>query len=218
MTSGALQAIKDCITKGESTQMTRLCQEALKQGIPAYEIVMKSMNEGMEVVGKKYESGEYFLPDLVLAGEIMKEGMSVLTPQLAAEGVKSRGTIIAGSVAGDVHDIGKNIVISMLRGAGFSVIDLGVNVAAETFLERAIEHKADIVAASAYLSTTALELRDIVPLIHEDAGGSIKVVVGGATVSQEFAREIGADGWAPDALQAVKVMDSIIHSRGGETL
>jgi 5-methyltetrahydrofolate--homocysteine methyltransferase len=218
MTSDALQAIKDCIIKGESNQMARLCQEALKKGIPAYEIVMKGMKGGMEVVGKKYESGEYFLPDLVLAGEIMKEGMSVLEPQLAAEGVKSRGTIIAGSVAGDIHDIGKNIVISMLRGAGFSVIDLGVNVAAETFLERAIELKADIVAASAYLSTTALELRDIVPLIHEDASGRIKVVVGGATVSQEFAREIGADGWAPDALQAVKVMDSIIRSKGGETL
>jgi 5-methyltetrahydrofolate--homocysteine methyltransferase len=218
MTGDTLQAIKDCITTGEGAQMARLCQEALKQGIPAYEIVMKGMNEGMEVVGKKYESGEYFLPDLVLAGEIMNEGMSVLEPQLAAEGVKSRGIIIAGSVAGDVHDIGKNIVIAMLRGVGFSVIDLGVNVAAETFLERAKEHKADIVAASAYLSTTALELRDIVPLIHEDASGSIKVVVGGATVSQEFAREIGADGWAPDALQAVKVMDSIIHSKGGETL
>jgi 5-methyltetrahydrofolate--homocysteine methyltransferase len=218
MTSDRLQAIKDCIIKGESNQMARLCQEALKQGIPAYEIVMKGMKEGMEVVGKKYEGGEYFLPDLVLAGEIMKEGMSVLEPQLAAEGVKSRGTIIAGSVAGDIHDIGKNIVISMLRGAGFSVIDLGVNVAAETFLERAIELKADIVAASAYLSTTALELRDIVPLIHEDASGRIKVAVGGATVSQEFAREIGADGWAPDALQAVKMMDSIIRSKGGETL
>ncbi len=208
-----LQAIKECIITGGYGQITHLCREAIEQGIPAYDIVIKGMNEGMEVVGEKYERGEYYLPELVLAGEIMKEGMTVLEPELTAEKIKSRGIIVAGSVAGDVHDIGKNIVIAMMRGAGFSVIDLGVDVAAETFLEKAEEHKADIVAASAYLSTTALELRDIVQLVHEDTCGSVKVVVGGATVSQELAREIGADGWAPDALQAVKMVDSLMQSK-----
>lgn len=214
MTEDILKAIKECIITGDYGKIAGLCRDALEQGIPAYEIVMKAMNEGMEVVGEKYERGEYYLPELVLAGEIMKEGMTMLEPELAAEEVKSRGIIVAGSVAGDVHDIGKNIVIAMMRGAGFSVIDLGVNVTAETFLETAKEHKADIVAASAYLSTTALELRDIVQLVHEDTGGSVKVVVGGATVAQKFAREIGADGWAPDALQAVKMVDSLMQSKG----
>jgi len=210
MTEDIFQAIRECVITGEYDQIDRLCRETLKQGVPAYEIIMKGINEGMKVVGEEYESGKRWLPDLVLAGEIMGKGMAVLEPELATEKVKSRGVIVAGSVAGDVHDIGKNIVIAMLHGAGFNVIDLGINVAAETFLESANEHRADIVAASAYLSTTALELREVVQLVRGYARGSIKVLVGGAAVTQKFARDIGADGWAPDALQAVKVADSLI--------
>lgn len=208
-----LQAIKECLIAGERIKIVALCCEALGQGIPAYEIIM-NMNEGMEVVGERYETGEYFLPDLVLSAAVMKEAMAVLEPQLATgEEIKSRGTIVIGSVTGDVHDIGKNIVIAMLCGTGFSVVDLGVNVAAETFLKAAKEHNADIVGASATLSTTLPGLREVVQLVHDYAQGSIKVLVGGAATTQKFARDICADGWAPNAPQAVKVADSVIAER-----
>jgi len=210
MIENIIQAIKECVITGEYDQINHLCREALKQGILAYEIIMKGINEGMKVVGEEYESGKRWLPDLILAGEIMEKGMAVLEPKLATEKAKSRGVIVAGSVAGDVHDIGKNLVIAMLRGTGFNVIDLGINVAAEIFLESAGEHRANIVAASAYLSTTAPELREVIQLVRNYALGSVKVLVGGAAVTQKFARDIGADGWAPDALQAVKVADSLI--------
>jgi len=215
MAKEILQAIKECLIAGERTQITPLCYEALQQGALAYEIIM-TMNEGMRVVGERYETGEYFLPDLVLGGVVMKEAVAILEPLLALQGAKSRGTIVAGSVTGDVHDIGKNIVIAMFSGTGFSVIDLGINVASETFLEAAKEHKADIIAASATLSTTLPGLREVAHLVRDCARGSIKVLVGGAATTQKFARDICADGWAPDAPQAVKAAESLMAKRSGD--
>jgi 5-methyltetrahydrofolate--homocysteine methyltransferase len=213
MANTILEEIRECIIRGEHGRIARVCEEALAQGISADDIIIHGMNEGLKAVGQKYEEGVYFLPNLVLAGEAAKAGMSVLEPRLASEDVKRRGIIVAASVTGDVHDIGKNIVVAMLRGGGFQVVDLGVNVASDTLLETAVEIKADIVAASATLSTTLPGLRDVVDLVHDSAPEGMKVLIGGAATTEKFSRDIGADGWAPNAPGAVKAADRLMRGK-----
>jgi 5-methyltetrahydrofolate--homocysteine methyltransferase len=159
----------------------------------------------LDVVGERFTTGELFLPEMLMAGMAVKAGMEILKPLLAGTGVQPKGTVVAGTVAGDIHDIGKNMVCMMMEGSGFKVVDVGVDVAAERFIETAKVNRADIVAMSALLSTTRAGMAGIIQKIrNSELNHKVKVMIGGAAVTQDFADGIGADGYATDAASATK--------------
>jgi len=201
-----LGRIRDAIVNLDIDNIQRLCKEAVDAGIPAYEIVMNGMSKGMEIVGEKYERNEYFLAELIVAGEVMKEGMKVLEPYLKSGEVKRVGKVVIGTVRGDLHDIGKNIVATLLSAAGFEVIDLGVDVPPEKFVEAVKEYKPDIVGMSALLTTTMVEMENVIKALKE-AGlrDKVKIIIGGAPITSEFAEKIGADAAARDAVEGVNI-------------
>ena len=201
--------------------LMRKVEDALNKGVSALDILRGAITKGMRVVGEKYESGEFFLMHLMVIGESVKSAMDkLLLPLLEQEGggeADSRGTIVIGTVEGDVHDIGKNIVASMLLTAGFKVIDLGKDVSCETFIQKAVENQADIIAASALLSTTMIGQRKIIEMLEQrKMRNRFKVIVGGAPTSPAWAKEIKADGYAKDAVEAVNVARNLITKRGIE--
>src|SRR5690606_9350212 len=171
----------------------------------------EGMIAAMTEVGRLFEEGEYYVPEMLVAARAMKEGLSILKPHLVEADVKSQGTVIAGTVKGDLHDIGKNLVCTMLEGAGFEVIDLGTDVSPEQFVEQLKERKADLVAMSALLTTTMPGMRATIEAI-EQAGlrDKVKIMVGGAPLTESYAREISADGYAPDASRAVALARSLV--------
>ncbi len=180
-------------------------KEAIKIGVP-YKAVTEGMIKGMEIVGKKYEENEYFLTELILAGEAMQAGLEILGPWLKAEKVKSAGRVVIGTVKGDIHLLGKNIVVTFLKSAGFDIYDLGVDVPAEEFVRKAKETNADIIGMSALISTSFTEMEKVIKkLIEADLREQVKVIVGGATVTEKLARQIGADAYAPDAITGVEI-------------
>lgn len=206
-----LEGLKKSVIDGDPEATKRYAEEAVKAKISAYKAVMEGMSEGMKVVGEMFENKEYYVSDLIMAGEAMKAGLEVLQPLLKAEKALSIGKIVIGVVEGDVHDIGKNIVAAMLRGAGFEVHDLGIDVPAESFVKKAREVKPDIVAASAYTSTSMPHLRNILTELKKSGvKDTIAYMIGGAPTTEDWAVSIGADGWAGDALEAVKVASSLI--------
>ena len=196
------------VIDGEKEDAEVLAQEALAQGIDPLEAINKGYTAGMDVVGELFSSGEYFLPDLILGGEAMKAALAVLEPALKASGQarKVLGNVVLGTVKGDIHEIGKALVGTMLAANGFEVYDLGIDIASEVFVEKAKEYKADIVALSALLTTTMLYQREVIELLAE-AGlrGQVKVMVGGSPVTPEWAADIGAEGFAEDAASSVAV-------------
>ena len=196
------------VIDGEKEDAEALAQEALAQGIDPLEAINKGYTAGMDVVGELFSSGEYFLPDLILGGEAMKAALAVLEPALKASGQarKVLGNVVLGTVKGDIHEIGKALVGTMLAANGFEVYDLGIDIASEVFVEKAKEYKADIVALSALLTTTMLYQREVIELLAE-AGlrGQVKVMVGGSPVTPEWAADIGAEGFAEDAASSVAV-------------
>jgi len=209
-----LSKIREAVVNLDIDNIQRLCKEALEAGIPPYEIVMEGMSKGMEIVGEKYERNEYFLAELIMAGEVMKEGMNILEPYLKSGEVKKIGKIVIGTVRGDLHDIGKNIVVTLLNAAGFDVIDLGVDVPPEKFVEAVKEHKPDIVGMSALLTTTMVEMENVIKALKE-AGlrDKVKVIIGGAPITREFAERIGADAAARDAVEGVNICKSWISAK-----
>ena len=199
-----LEQIASALQQGDDQQVGRLAAEALAAGLPAGEVLQKGLVAGMNVVGEQFRQREIFLPDVLLSARAMYAGLDVLKPHLASEGVASRGKVVIGTVKGDLHDIGKNLVGIMLKGAGFEVIDLGHDVAPEAFVDAAVREGAPLIGMSALLTTTMTRMRDVVALLRERGlAGRVRTVVGGAPVSEEFAREIGADGYACDAATAV---------------
>jgi 5-methyltetrahydrofolate--homocysteine methyltransferase len=181
-----------------------LTRAAIEAGVPAVEILNHGLLPGMKVVGEQFRSGEIFLPEVLLAGKAMKEAMALLRPAFQREGVPRRGTAAIGTVKDDIHDIGKNLVIMMLEGNGWEVTDLGVDVPAEQFCSAVKEKAPDILGLSALLTTTVTRLKEVIQAL--EANGlrrKVKVMVGGAVVTQAFADEIGADGYAPNAVEAV---------------
>ena len=206
--------IRDAIVNLDIDNIGRLCEEAVRAGVPAYEVVMEGMARGMEVVGEKYERNEYFLAELIMAGETMKEGMKVLEPYLKAGELKKIGKVVIGTVRGDLHDIGKNIVATLLSAAGFDVIDLGVDVPPEKFVEAVKENSPDIVGMSALLTTTMVEMEDIIKELKK-AGlrDKVKVIIGGAPITREYAEKIGADAAARDAVEGVNICKSWMAKR-----
>ena len=196
-----LAELTAAVEAGNRSAAAELTQAAMNEGVDP-EIVLAAMTAAMDVVGRKFQKGELFVPEMLIAARAMKSGTAILEPALVAAGVTPEFTAVVGTVQGDLHDIGKNLVAMMWKGAGFEVIDLGVNVPADKFAEAAAEHKAHIVGLSALLTTTMPNMRHAVDAVHGSGSGA-RVVIGGAPTTPEFAAQIGADGHAADAGSAV---------------
>jgi corrinoid protein of di/trimethylamine methyltransferase len=204
-----LDKLRDAIVKFDFDEVKQTCNEALQEGIPAYEIVMEGMAKAMETVSQKYECGDFFLSELIMAGETMKEGMKILEPHLEAGDRSSRGKVVIGTVEGDLHDIGKNIAATLLKASGFDVIDLGADVSSGKFVRQLQDSKAQILGMSALLSTTMVKMADTVDaIVKAGIRGKVKVIIGGAAVNAEYATEIGADAAAKDAVDGVAICKS----------
>jgi len=210
-----LQKIKDCIVNLDLNGAVENTKKALESKINPMDVVSKGIVEGMNIVGEKFENGEYFLSELIVAGEIGKEVLKILDPHLRAEKIqlKKLGRVVIGTVRGDLHDIGKNIVVMMLEAAGFEVIDLGADVPPEKFIEAVRQHGPNIVAMSALLTVTMPEMRNVIEELKK-AGlrDKVKVIVGGAPVTEEYAKSIGADGYGETAVEGVKICKQWITS------
>ena len=200
-----LQEVADLTERGKAKLIGAAVQGALDEGTPAPEI-LNTMIDAMGVVGEKFKRNEIFVPEMLVAARAMKKGVEILKPHLAGDNTVSAGKLIIGTVAGDLHDIGKNLVAMMLESAGFEVIDLGVDVPIEKFVETAKENPdVKIVCLSALLTTTMPAMKDTVAaLAAEDFRSNIKIMVGGAPITQEFADEIGADAYTADAASAAE--------------
>jgi 5-methyltetrahydrofolate--homocysteine methyltransferase len=204
------KAIIDAVLVFDQEKTAQLVQANLDQGTDALTILDQALIAAMDEVGRRFSKDIFFVPEMLMAAEAMRAGLEVLRPHLASVDIKAKGTIIIGTVKGDIHDIGKNLVAMMLECAGFSVIDLGVDVSKDKFLAAAEKYQAQIIALSALLSTTMAEMEAVVADVRSIGGGSLKTLVGGAPVTSSFADEIGADGYSPDAAGAVTVARSLI--------
>jgi 5-methyltetrahydrofolate--homocysteine methyltransferase len=197
--------ISDNLQQGNDTKVFELTRQALNINIPAKTILDDGFLTGMNIIGKQFKDHEIFLPDVLLAAKAMQAGMELLKPILANAKIEGTGKIVMGTVQGDLHDLGKNLVAIMLKGAGFEVIDLGKDVAPQVFVDTAIEHKADMIGMSALLTTTMSVMKKVCDLLREkDTSGSIKIIVGGAPLSEKIAHDFGADAYAFDAANAVE--------------
>ncbi len=199
-----LQQIADNLIKGKSPEVKELVQKALDEGIDVEKVLNEGLIAGMNVVGVKFKANEFYVPEVLIAARAMKGGMGILRPILIEKNIKGVGTIVIGTAKGDLHDIGKNLVGMMLEGAGFEVIDIGVDVSAEKFVQTAKEKDASLIGLSALLTTTMVSMKDVVKAAQETGlDGKVKIMIGGAPVTQSYADEIGANGYAPDAASAV---------------
>ena len=206
-----LSALTAAVEAGNRTNAVAETRSALDAGVDPRE-VLGAMTSAMDVVGRKFQDGELYVPEMLIAARAMKEGMAILEPVLVDAGVRPEHRAVVGTVEGDLHDIGKNLVGMMWKGAGIEVIDLGVNVSPARFADAAREHDASLVGVSALLTTTMPNMRAVVEAIHAADLGA-KVVIGGAPVTAEFASQIGADGYAPDAASAADVSKALIGAK-----
>ena len=207
--------IAAALERGEDEQVGELTRQALAQGAAPLSVLNDGLIAGMNAVGEQFRRREIFLPDVLLAARAMYAGLDVLQPLLAGAGVPAAGRVVIGTVHGDLHDIGKNLVGILLQGAGFEVIDLGSDVPAERFVAAAVEHDAVVIGLSALLTTTMPVMKDVVELVRSRGlGGRVKVIVGGAPVSEAWAREIGADAHGYDAANAVERVRALVGARG----
>ena len=206
-----LERISEELQKGNFKEVPRLTQEALDARIPPAKILKEGLIAGMDVVGERFRKDELFIPEVLVAARAMHGGMELLRPKLAEAEVRLTGKMVLGTVKGDLHDIGKNLVGMMMEGAGFQVIDLGIDIPPEKFIEAVRSHQADLLGLSALLTTTMPMMKQVIQsFITAGLREKVKVMVGGAPVTDKFAREIGADGYAPDAASAVQVAKSLI--------
>jgi len=194
---------------GKKNDVEALIDQALAARIPAREILNEGLISGMEKIGVLFKNNEIFIPEVLVAARAMNAALTKLEPYLVKDKVKPKGLVVIGTVKGDLHDIGKNLVAMMIKGAGYKILDLGADVAAEKFVSAAKEHKADIVALSALLTTTMIQMKSVIQAL-QDAGLSVPVIVGGAPLTQDYADEIGARGYAPDAASAVDVVHQLL--------
>lgn len=190
--------------------VTELVEQALASGVPIRDIVSRGLSGGMDIVGQKFEAGEYFLPDMLASAEAVGAGMDILQPGLAGSGIKTKGTILVATVKDDLHDIGKNIVSILLRGAGYVVKDLGNNIDTQVIVDAVREDKPEFLGLSALLTSTMARMEDVIRTLEENGlREQVKIIIGGAPVSEEFARSIGADGYGADGFQAVAVVEAL---------
>lgn len=198
-----LEGLAQAIINGKAPDAKALTEQALADGVSAADILNNGLVAGMNVVGSKFKNNEFYVPEVLIAARAMKSAMELLRPQLASSGVEPKGRVVIGTVRGDLHDIGKNLVAMMLEGAGFEIIDLGVDVKPEQFVE-AVKNGADVVALSALLTTTMPAMKDTIEALEaEGVRDKACIMIGGAPVTQNYAEEIGADGYSPDAASAV---------------
>jgi 5-methyltetrahydrofolate--homocysteine methyltransferase len=201
-----LKEISQHLQGGDATRVGELTRQAIEHKIPAKQILDEGLIGGMDVVGQRYKSHEIFLPQVLLAAKAMYAGMDILKPMFLADGMPTAGKVIIGSVYGDLHDIGKNLVAIMLKGAGFEVIDLGNDVPPERFVQTAKDENADVIGMSALLTTTMPAMQMTMDLLRKEGlTGRVKTMIGGAPVSEEFARKIGADAYGYDSAKAVDI-------------
>jgi len=206
-----LQEIGSSLRNGEDERVAELTRQAIDAGMPVGEILNDGLIGGMNVVGDLFRRHEIFLPEVLLAARAMQRGIDLLAPLLIEEGIPSAGKVVIGTAQGDLHDIGKNLVGIMLKGAGFEVIDLGNDVPAERFVDAAVEAGAPLIGMSALLTTTMTSMKGVVDLLRERGlAGKIQTIIGGAPVSKEFADEIGADAHGYDAANAVEQVKALL--------
>ena len=198
-----LNQISELLQKGKAKDVKVLVQQAIDEGIPAQTILNEGLLSGMGIIGEKFKNNEVFVPEVLVAARAMNQGAALLKPLLAEQGVKATGKVCIGTVKGDLHDIGKNLVKMMLEVKGLEVIDLGTDVAPETFVQTARDQGCQIICCSALLTTTMGVMADVVKAV-EEAGirGQVKIMVGGAPVTEAFCKQIGADAYTPDAASA----------------
>ncbi|SMB99916.1 5-methyltetrahydrofolate--homocysteine methyltransferase [Thermanaeromonas toyohensis ToBE] len=204
-----LEEIKEALMAGNANKVREGVNKALEEGIAPTTIINDALIAAMNVVGIKFKNNEIYVPEVLVAARAMHAGMEVVKPMLAGDSLQEKGTMVIGTVKGDLHDIGKNLVIMMMEGAGFKVIDLGIDVPAEKFVQAVEEHKPQVVGMSALLTSTMMQMKKTIEALaaYRDR---IKIIVGGAPVTQKFADEIGADGYAPDAASAVDKVKELL--------
>jgi 5-methyltetrahydrofolate--homocysteine methyltransferase len=207
-----LEQIKEQVIAGSVNHVKECTDAAVAQGVDVSLILNEGLIAGMNVVGGLFKNDELYVPEVLMSARAMHTGLAVIKPLIARAGLKEKGVVAIGTVKGDMHDIGKNLVIMMLEGAGYKVIDLGVDVPIEKFLRVVEEQQPQIVGVSALLTTTMSQMQETVKRL-QGYGNRIKVVVGGAPITEKFAREIGADGYAADAASAVEKVSELIHMR-----
>jgi 5-methyltetrahydrofolate--homocysteine methyltransferase len=227
MTEDTLKLIQENVIQGRITKddegfeegmagqpgVTELIEMALAQKMNPQDIISKGLTRGMEIVGEKFEAKQYFIPDMLASAQAVGAAMDILEPHLAGTGAKAKGKIIMATVKGDLHDIGKNIVSILLRGAGYTVKDLGNDIDTLTIVEAVREEKPQLLGLSALLMSTMANMADVMQAL-KDAGlrDKVKVIIGGAPVSEEFAKSIGADGYGADGFNAIRVVESLFNA------
>jgi len=199
------------VVKGQADAVKDLVDQALSENISAEDILNSGLVTGMNVVSEKFKNNEFFIPEVLVSARAMTAGLDILNPLLAAANVKAKGKVIIGTVRGDLHDIGKNIVGMMLQGAGYKIVDLGADVSKEKFIESAQNENADILGMSALLTTTMIYMKEVIQGLKE-AGlrDKVKVIIGGAPVTQAYADKIEADGYSPDAASAIDLVKDLL--------
>jgi 5-methyltetrahydrofolate--homocysteine methyltransferase len=209
---GHKETIFEGILKGNMNAVQDATKAALAEGTSAGELLNEAMIPAMAEVGRLFEANEYYVPEMLIAARAMKAGLSIVRPQLVDEDIQPKGRVVLGTVKGDLHDIGKNLVAIMVEGAGFEVIDLGVDVSPEDFVKTAQDQEADVIGLSALLTTTMPNMRATVEALEESGmRDKVKVVIGGAPVTQKYADEIGADGYGRDAAAAANMVKSLLN-------
>jgi len=212
-----LKRLQAAVEAGDRDVAVEITEQAIGEDIPPLD-VLEPMTDAMGVVGDRFSRQEIFVPEMLISARAMKGALALLEPLLIGAGHKPDKVAVMGTIKGDLHDIGKNLVSMMLKGANFAIIDLGTNTSVEAFLEAAREHKADVIGCSALLTTTMGNMRGVVEAVRAaDDMPDLRVMVGGAPVTQEFALDVGADGWAPDAASAVDVAVAVIDTARGKT-
>jgi len=204
-----LKALADAVIRGDQSAAVEITKAAIEEGTAAKSVLDDGLIAGMDVVGARFKKNEVYIPEVLIAARAMKMAMEVLEPELVKAGVEPVGKFLIGTVQGDLHDIGKNLVAMMLKGAGFEVIDLGVDVGPEKFVEQVRAAGAQLVGMSALLTTTMPGMEKTIKAL-KDAGVSVKVMIGGAPVTQDYADKVGADGYAADAASAVDIAKSLV--------
>jgi 5-methyltetrahydrofolate--homocysteine methyltransferase len=205
------EQIADEVQKGHADSVGELTRKALSQDISAEEVMNKGLVSGMEIVSEKFKNNEIFIPEVLISARAMNTGLAILKPLLVESNVQPKGKVVIGTVKGDLHDIGKNIVAMLLQGAGFDVIDLGADVPKEKFLEFVKKEKADILGMSALLTTTMLYMKETIEALKEEGiRQDVKVIIGGAPVTESYASQIEADGYAPDAASAADLSKRLL--------
>ena len=204
-----LKALADAVIKGDQNTAVKITKEAIQEGLVPKKILSDGLIAGMDVIGDRFKKNEVYIPEVLIAARAMKMAMEILAPELVRTGVKPIGKFMIGTVQGDLHDIGKNLVGMMLKGAGFEVIDIGVDITPEKFVEQAKASGAQVIGLSALLTTTMPSMEKTIKAMKE-AGVKTKIIIGGAPVTQAYADKIGADGYAADAASAVDIVKKFV--------